>query len=237
MYAWLRCWEGFVILDCINCKGRWDKIDLASKWIVKKVIISFTCSPTSTINASLFIDAANGNAAESDRNSRALSWQVRCINPVPRNKVSKPSSVFSVVMATVTQDTLGAHNTVLGLFPLTLMQLTPWRRHLSRNCQCKMWLFFAMAHDDLRVEWLKRCVSAGFDLTDCDCFDELLSRNDGEAEEKIIRYLNVVTDEDSSICLMFFLTITEEETEIDDIFPGKFRVIKVLKIWFKSSSW
>lgn len=77
-----------------------------------------------------------------------------------------------------------------------------------------------MAHDDLRVEWLKRCVSAGFNLTDCDCFDELLSRNDGDAEEKIIRYLNVVTDEDSSICLTFFLTITEEETDIEDIFVG-----------------
>lgn len=78
-----------------------------------------------------------------------------------------------------------------------------------------------MAHDDLRVEWVKRRVSAGFNLTNCDCFDELLNRNDGEAEEKIIRYLNVVTDEDSSICLMFFLSITEEETEIEDIVGGK----------------
>lgn len=78
-----------------------------------------------------------------------------------------------------------------------------------------------MAYNDLRVEWVKRCVSAGFNLTDCDCFDELLSRNDGEAEEKLIRYLNVVTDEDSSICLVFFLTITEEETEMKDVFVGK----------------
>lgn len=78
-----------------------------------------------------------------------------------------------------------------------------------------------MVYDDLRVEWVKRCVSAGFNLTECDCFDELLSRNDGEAEENLIRYLNVVTDEDSSICLVFFLTITEEETEIKDIFVGK----------------
>lgn len=80
-----------------------------------------------------------------------------------------------------------------------------------------------MAYDDLRVEWVKRCVSAGFNLTGCNCFDELLSRNDGEAEEKIIRYLNAVTDEDSSICLVFFLTITEEEREIEDIFVGKLK--------------
>lgn len=64
----------------------------------------------------LFKDAPNGNAAVSDRNSRALSWQVRCNNPVPRNKISKPGSVFNVVMATVTQDILGTYNTVLGLF-------------------------------------------------------------------------------------------------------------------------
>lgn len=82
-----------------------------------------------------------------------------------------------------------------------------------------------MAYNDLRVEWVKRCVSAGFNLTDCDCFDELLSRNDGEAEEKLIRYLNIVTEEDSTICLVFFLTITEEETEMTDVFVGKLKKV------------
>uniref|UniRef100_A0A7N8Y270 Dynein axonemal heavy chain 10 n=1 Tax=Mastacembelus armatus TaxID=205130 RepID=A0A7N8Y270_9TELE len=73
-----------------------------------------------------------------------------------------------------------------------------------------------MAHDDLRVEWIRQRVCAGFNLSGRpNCFDELLSRGDGEEERKIIRYLNVITEEDSPSCLLFFKTITEEtEAEI-----------------------
>ncbi len=77
-----------------------------------------------------------------------------------------------------------------------------------------------MVHDDLRVEWIRQRVSAGFNLPGCpDCFDELLSRQDGEEEEKIIRYLNVVSDEDSPSCLLFFKTIREEEVEVKGSAP------------------
>ncbi|KAL7391500.1 hypothetical protein ABVT39_010104 [Epinephelus coioides] len=73
-----------------------------------------------------------------------------------------------------------------------------------------------MVHDDLRVEWLRQCVSAGFNLPDSpNCFDELLSREDGDNEEKIIRYLNVVSEEESPSRLLFFRTIREEEIEIE----------------------
>ncbi|XP_071339029.1 dynein axonemal heavy chain 10 [Trachinotus anak] len=73
-----------------------------------------------------------------------------------------------------------------------------------------------MVHDDLRVEWLRQRVSAGFNLWDRpNCFDELLSRGDGEEEERIIRFLNVVSDEDSPSCLLFFKTIREEEIEVE----------------------
>ncbi|XP_044053526.1 dynein axonemal heavy chain 10 isoform X1 [Siniperca chuatsi] len=73
-----------------------------------------------------------------------------------------------------------------------------------------------MVHDDLRVEWIRQRVSAGFNLPDCpNCFDELLSRRDGEEEEKIIRYLNIVSEEDSPSCLVFFKTIREEEIEVE----------------------
>lgn len=72
-----------------------------------------------------------------------------------------------------------------------------------------------MVHDDLRVEWIRQRVSAGFNLRKCpDCFDELLSRRDGEEEEKIIRYLNFVSEEDSPSCLLFFKTVREEEREV-----------------------
>lgn len=73
-----------------------------------------------------------------------------------------------------------------------------------------------MVHDDLRVEWIRQCVSAGFNLPDGpNCFDELLSRRDGEEEEKIIHFLNVVSEEDSPSCLLFFKTIREEEIEVE----------------------
>ncbi|XP_022608125.1 dynein heavy chain 10, axonemal [Seriola dumerili] len=73
-----------------------------------------------------------------------------------------------------------------------------------------------MVHDDLRVEWIRERVTAGFNLWDCpNCFDELLSREDGEEEEKIIRYLNIVSEEDSPSCLLFFKTIREEEIEVE----------------------
>uniref|UniRef100_A0A4W6G9Y8 Dynein axonemal heavy chain 10 n=1 Tax=Lates calcarifer TaxID=8187 RepID=A0A4W6G9Y8_LATCA len=73
-----------------------------------------------------------------------------------------------------------------------------------------------MVHDDLRVEWIRERVTAGFNLWDCpNCFDELLNRGDGEEEEKIIRYLNVVSEEDSPSCLLFFKTIREEEVEVE----------------------
>ncbi|TKS80370.1 Dynein heavy chain 10, axonemal [Collichthys lucidus] len=73
-----------------------------------------------------------------------------------------------------------------------------------------------MFHDDLRVEWIRTRVSAGFGLPDGpNSFDELLSREDGEEETKIIRYLDDVSVEDVPSCLMFFKTIREEEIEVE----------------------
>lgn len=71
-----------------------------------------------------------------------------------------------------------------------------------------------MVHDDLRVEWIRQRVCAGFNL-ELNYFDELLSRGDGEEEEKMIRYLNVVSEKDSPSCLLFFKSIREEEVEVD----------------------
>ncbi|KAL6114194.1 dnah10 [Pungitius sinensis] len=72
-----------------------------------------------------------------------------------------------------------------------------------------------MVHDDLRVEWIRRCVCAGFNLPDdCKCFDELLKRGDGEEEDKMTRFLNLVLEENCSSCLLFFKTTREEEIEV-----------------------
>lgn len=84
-----------------------------------------------------------------------------------------------------------------------------------------------MVHDDLRVEWIRQRVSAGFSLPQSpNCFDELLERGDGEVEEKIIRFVNFVSEEDSPSCLVFFKTIREEEIEVE-IPVGKLAVVFV----------
>lgn len=71
-----------------------------------------------------------------------------------------------------------------------------------------------MVHDDLRVEWIRQRVCAGLNLQESRCFDELLCREDGKDEELIISFLNIVSKEDRSLCLLFFKTVTEEEIEV-----------------------
>lgn len=71
-----------------------------------------------------------------------------------------------------------------------------------------------MVHDDLRVEWVRQRVCAGFQLQQSPCFDELLCRDDGRDEELVISFLNVVSQEDRPLCLLFFKTVTEEDVEL-----------------------
>lgn len=71
-----------------------------------------------------------------------------------------------------------------------------------------------MVHDDLRVEWIRQRVCVGFNLQESRYFDELLCREDGRDEELIISFLNIVSQEDRSLCLLFFKTVTEEEIEV-----------------------
>lgn len=72
-----------------------------------------------------------------------------------------------------------------------------------------------MVHDDLRVEWILQRVCAGFRLQQSRCFDELLCRDDGRDEELIIAFLNVVSQEDRPLCLLFFQTVTEEDVKVE----------------------
>jgi len=72
-----------------------------------------------------------------------------------------------------------------------------------------------MAHHDPRVEWIKNAVCVLFDLPDSGSFEELLSRGDGEEEQKIISFLNIVTEEEAPSTLFFFKNIREEEVEVE----------------------
>lgn len=70
-----------------------------------------------------------------------------------------------------------------------------------------------MVNEDFRVEWIRQRVCAGFNMPEKHYFDELLSREDGEEKEKILNFLNYYSQEDFSICLLFFKALPEEEAE------------------------
>lgn len=70
-----------------------------------------------------------------------------------------------------------------------------------------------MVNQDFRVEWIRQRVSTGFNMPERHHFDELLRREGGEEEEKILNFLNYQSQEDFSICLLFFKTIPEEEVQ------------------------
>lgn len=69
--------------------------------------------------------------------------------------------------------------------------------------------------DDPRVQWIRNRVYSCFYFPEPGCFEELLSRGDGEEEQKIIRFLNEVTDEEAASTLLFFKGVREEEIEVE----------------------
>ena len=68
--------------------------------------------------------------------------------------------------------------------------------------------------DDLRFEWLRSHVNNGLGVDDPVAFDELLARDDGEAELVIARYLNDSSN-DKHRPLLFYKEMNEEEEEVE----------------------
>lgn len=72
-----------------------------------------------------------------------------------------------------------------------------------------------MAENDPRLQWIRDRVSAGFHLSKHpECLDELLRRDDGKEKDKILHYLNDVSNTDSQSVLLFFKTVREKEIEV-----------------------
>ncbi|XP_073442216.1 dynein axonemal heavy chain 10 [Dendrobates tinctorius] len=70
--------------------------------------------------------------------------------------------------------------------------------------------------DDPRLEWIRDRVICGFGLTDPNCFEELLNRNDGEDEVKLLRFLNESTEEEEGAsALLFFKSSRREELAVE----------------------
>ncbi|XP_006865538.1 PREDICTED: dynein heavy chain 10, axonemal [Chrysochloris asiatica] len=69
--------------------------------------------------------------------------------------------------------------------------------------------------DDLRVWWMRDRVYKAFDLTEPRFFEELLSRNDGEAEDLILHFLNQTSDEEAATTLFFYRKVVLEEVDME----------------------
>ncbi|KAL0979348.1 hypothetical protein UPYG_G00183960 [Umbra pygmaea] len=72
-----------------------------------------------------------------------------------------------------------------------------------------------MSLDDPRVEWIRNRVYSCFCMPEPGSFEKLLSRGDGEEGRNILRFLNEVTEEESTSLLLFFKGVREEEVEVE----------------------
>uniref|UniRef100_A0A8C4TE89 Dynein axonemal heavy chain 10 n=1 Tax=Erpetoichthys calabaricus TaxID=27687 RepID=A0A8C4TE89_ERPCA len=67
-----------------------------------------------------------------------------------------------------------------------------------------------MSLDDLRLEWIRQRICGSLHSVDSPCFEELLSRDNGEHEQRILRFLNE-TSEESKLSLLYFVKSVREE--------------------------
>lgn len=69
--------------------------------------------------------------------------------------------------------------------------------------------------DDLRVLWMRDRVYTAFGLSNPKVFEELLNRNDSEAEDIMLHFLNHASDEDGAATLFFYRVLVPEEVEVE----------------------
>ncbi|XP_072367150.1 dynein axonemal heavy chain 10 isoform X2 [Scyliorhinus torazame] len=72
-----------------------------------------------------------------------------------------------------------------------------------------------MSLDDPRLEWIRDRVYEAFAISEPDCFEELINREDGMQELVILKFLNDTHSEDSSSALLFFQGTHTEEQEVE----------------------
>ncbi|XP_055461995.1 dynein axonemal heavy chain 10 [Psammomys obesus] len=73
--------------------------------------------------------------------------------------------------------------------------------------------------DDLRVLWMRDRIYTVFDLNDPKLFEDMLNRNDSEAEDLILHFLNASSDEDNASALFFYCVQVPEEVEVEIEIP------------------
>ncbi|XP_027269695.1 dynein heavy chain 10, axonemal isoform X2 [Cricetulus griseus] len=73
--------------------------------------------------------------------------------------------------------------------------------------------------DDLRVLWMRDRVYTTFNLSDPKLFEDLLNRDDSEAEDLILHFLNYASDEEGASTLFFYRVLVPEEVEVEIEIP------------------
>lgn len=72
--------------------------------------------------------------------------------------------------------------------------------------------------DDTRIEWMRNKIYLGLGITDPEVFDDLLSREDGQFENEMLKFLNETPKE---ACTMIFYSMLKEEEEEIEVEAGE----------------
>jgi hypothetical protein len=67
--------------------------------------------------------------------------------------------------------------------------------------------------DDLRFLWMRDRIYEGLKIDELAVFEEFLTRDDGENEMKIAKFMNQ-TEEDDDFALIFYKDTKEEQIEV-----------------------
>lgn len=67
--------------------------------------------------------------------------------------------------------------------------------------------------DDIRYIWLRDKVFSSLEIDDTYVFEEFITRNEGENEMRIAKFMNQ-TEEDDDFALIFYKEAQKEEIEV-----------------------
>ena len=69
--------------------------------------------------------------------------------------------------------------------------------------------------DDPRIEWLRDKTNLALNIADDEVFEELLNRDDGEAERAIAKFLNETAESESEGAILVYKILEEDFEEVE----------------------
>lgn len=67
--------------------------------------------------------------------------------------------------------------------------------------------------DDLRIKWMKEKVYTGLGLQDDAIFNDMLSRDDNQAQKQLLKVLDGTGDQSGAV--IFYPVVTDLETSVE----------------------